>query len=306
MPLVESLPFKAVARALNEDIHETQPHTLPIQTRAVKLISAMSAIASVAIMIYGIAIKVFAYFCIGTLFLITSLSTLYYIRRIRFLKEIEEDTAEIKTLDENIQKKDVQIVQLTKQIQEITQKLIVEKNDFVQLIQKDQQLEEKYNRLLQDSAQTLAKTEAEGKAALEKTSLELTSQIAELKQQTEKDQQLIVQLNQTVQANQDVIGQLKASIDLLQKQIADYKQQNSNYAELNKGLAEQVKTLGASLRSPDIDVKTISSRADQLSKQLDLNAKQRAETIQSMEKLSAMLANVKKQPPHQSVQKKGI
>ena len=291
------LPMVAV-NALAERVTPTpndQPRPLPFTVRMIRNISDVGALTAVATLVYGIAMNVFGFIAMGVIFLLSSLSSLYLIHQIADLKTIEQDTDEIKTLDSSLALKNSHIQQLTLQIKDISQKFATQEKEFIQLAKKNQVLDRQLNEQLQQSANTLAKTQADAQQALDQTSRQLNDQILALQQRSEKDQKTIAAINQAVAKAGQQVASLKTVLTDLQQQIISYKEQNAEYSRLNTQLQLQLKTLTEAARSPELDLSTIDTHAAKIEESIAQQKAQAARTAQTAAQISTMLDALSRQ-----------
>jgi chromosome segregation ATPase len=113
--------------------------------------------------------------------------------------------------------------------------------------------------------------------------------MAAMQKQTEDDQKTIAHLKELVDQANAQVARMNAAITDLQKQIALYREQNSEFSRSNTQLQQQIKTLTAMARSPDIDVSSINAHASAIEKAIEGQKAQAEKSAKTNAELLGML-----------------
>jgi len=277
---------------------QSKNQNLPFTLRAAQYLSEAGALTATAAIVYGIAVNLFPFIVMGAIFLTTSLTSFYLINQLTDLKNIDEATAELKTLTANLSEKDAQIERLTSQIRSIADQFAVQNKNYVQLSEAENSAQKSFNQQLQRSAELLAKTQIDAQKEMELLKKSLTDQINEYQKLSEKDQKTIAELKLIVAKSKEQNLSLNSSLTDLHKQISAYQQQIENYARLNTQLQEQIKTISKVMQSPDIDISAINAHATKMQEAI---AKQKAvaeKTAKTAVQINAMLDALNRRLPN--------
>ena len=259
--------MSALAVSAIKGLVETPPEAasvMPISLQAIKYLSAASAMTAIAVIIYGIAAHIIPFIAIGTLFMAGSFSSFYLIHQMVDLKTIEEESAEINKLNENLSAKDAQIEKMTLQMRAISEKFAAQNKEYLRLSEADNAAQKLLNQQLQRSAELLAKTQADRQKKMELFRASANEQLQQFQKQSEIDQKTIADLNQSIAKVKEQNGLLQALITDLQKQSTSYQQQTQTYANLNTQLEQKLKTISQAVQSPGIDISAINTHAEAL------------------------------------------
>lgn len=282
-----TLPITSMNTIISTSLHPAR--AMPICLRAAKYLSATSAMTAVATLIYGIAANLFPFIAMGTIFLASSLTCFYLIHQVVNLKTIEEDTKEIKLLTATLSDKNDQIKQLTSQISAVSDKFAALNKDYARMSAADNTAQKNANQQLQQSAELLAKTQADAQKKLDMFRSSMIDQVQAMQKQSAIDQKTIADLKDTVAKMNDQNTTLQSSLSDLQKQVASYQQQMQTYAGLNNQFQQQVKTLSQTLKSPDVDIATLNAHAATIDDALAKNKAAADKTAKTTAQINAML-----------------
>jgi chromosome segregation ATPase len=287
----------------------SQPRTgvMPLSLRVSQCISGASALGAVAALVYGIVANAMVYIAMGAVFLAASLVNFYLIYKTVHLTTIEEQTKKIEAINASLQAKDAQIQQLTNQTRTLADKLAALNKDYSRIMKSENEAQKALGGQIQQSADKLAKAEADAKKQLELTAQSMAREIEAFKRQSANDQKVIAQLNQSIDQLKAQNSTLQSSIADLRKQIDTYQQQISRYSQLNSELENRVKALQKAVQSPGCDLSMIQAHTVNLE---DAIAKQKAvaeKTAKTTAEINAMLDAINRrlanQKPSQSAGK---
>lgn len=216
-----------------------------------KTASLLGGFSAAAMIISGLAINAFGLAALGVLFGVTSSIGIYAAHQFTFLKEVDEYTAEISSLNERLRQKDGELQILSQQMSRSTQELAAVQQEYQKMLQDDQEAQAQLNQQLLTTQQRLQKTtedfnrtQADASSAIAKTMEDFGEKEGVLKKELDKEGAQIILLQQTVENAKQESDRLHGEIAALKQTLTQYTAQNQEYAHQNMLLQQQIKEIG--------------------------------------------------------------